>query len=128
MSFFFKKTKSEKTDASLDYQTIINDLNTVVESNTNLDIDYFIQKENIHLQHQEYYQEIKNEREISKYLKNDCEYTSEDARQYVNNLIKLSNSMPDMKAMIIENNDKVSKSILENKQSIDNIESTLQVL
>lgn len=47
MSLNFFKTKPNKTDASLDYKAVIGNLHVMDTAAANLDIDQFIQAENI---------------------------------------------------------------------------------
>lgn len=53
MSLNFFKKESKKTDASLSYGEIINNLRSIDNSNFSINVDQFIQSENINLrQHQ----------------------------------------------------------------------------
>lgn len=47
MSLNFFKTNPEKTDASLDYKSVLDNLNVMDNTATSLNIDQFIQNENI---------------------------------------------------------------------------------
>jgi hypothetical protein len=47
MSLNFFKTNPEKTDASLDYKSVLDNLNVMDNTITSLNIDQFIQNENI---------------------------------------------------------------------------------
>lgn len=47
MSLNFFKTNPEKTDASLDYKSVLDNLNDMDNTTTSLNIDQFIQNENI---------------------------------------------------------------------------------
>jgi hypothetical protein len=52
MSLNFFKTKAQKTDATLQFQTVVDNLNKSRDLDV-LNIDQFVQQENIHLsQHQ----------------------------------------------------------------------------
>lgn len=53
MSLNFFKTKTQKTDATLSFQAVLDSLDTKVDTADTLKIDRFVQQENIHLrQHQ----------------------------------------------------------------------------
>lgn len=47
MSLNFFKTNPEKTDASLDYKSVLDNLNVMDNTTASLNIDQFIQNENI---------------------------------------------------------------------------------
>jgi hypothetical protein len=55
-------------------------------------------------------------------------YTVRDTRMFVNSLIELSKTMPELKAKTIENNDQLASSIAQNKQTINIIQSTQRSL
>lgn len=53
MSLNFFKTKTQKTDATLSFQAVLDSLDKKVDAADTLKIDQFVQQENIHLrQHQ----------------------------------------------------------------------------
>ncbi|KAI8636884.1 hypothetical protein BD408DRAFT_448064 [Parasitella parasitica] len=125
MSLNFFKTKPAKTDASLDYESVINNLNAMDSSIAGLDIDQFIQNESILLgKHQDFYHnEKKNDAEaLPKQLQKDTQCAADDkTRALVNSYIELSKTMPDIKSEAIECNNQVKASILQNQKTIDDI-------
>jgi hypothetical protein len=67
-------------------------------------------------------------KDFPKKIDDSQKYTVQDTRLFVNSLIELSKTMPDLKAKTIENNDQLASSIAQNKQTINAIQSTQQSL
>ncbi|KAI8886361.1 hypothetical protein K501DRAFT_331310 [Backusella circina FSU 941] len=101
---FFKSEENKKTDCSITFNTVLSNLQNTSESN-NLDIDTFIQSENIDLrQHQKNYQK-KDTKEIAVNevltdLKDKKDITQEDGRRLVNTYIEFTETLPELQSNI----------------------------
>ncbi|GAN01681.1 hypothetical protein MAM1_0010c01115 [Mucor ambiguus] len=125
MSLNFFKTKPEKTDASLDYKAVIDNLHAMDTTAARLDIDQFIQAENILLgKHQEFYNDKKNDSEISpKKIDENTQLAADSAtRAIVNSFVQLSNNMPEIKSEAAECKRQVDALISHNQQTKAQIE------
>ncbi|KAL7321041.1 hypothetical protein PS15m_000861 [Mucor circinelloides] len=124
MSLNFFKTKSEKTDASLDYKSVLDNLHVMDKTTASLDIDQFVQTENILLGRlQEFYSDKKNDPEPSpKKIEKDAQLTADNnTRALVNAFILLSNTMPETKSEVAECNRQVEALISQNQQTLTQI-------
>ncbi|CAO0791001.1 unnamed protein product [Mucor circinelloides] len=124
MSLNFFKTKSEKTDASLDYKSVLDNLHVMENTTSSLDIDHFVQTENILLgRHQEFYNDKKSYPELSpKKIEKDAQLTADNnTRALVNAFILLSNTMPETKSEAAECNRQVEALISQNQQTLTQI-------
>ncbi|KAL9540637.1 hypothetical protein MBANPS3_009572 [Mucor bainieri] len=125
MSLNFFKTKPEKTDASLNYKAVIDNLHVMDATAASLDIDRFIQAENILLgKHQEFYSDKKSDPKLSpKKIDKDTQLAADDhTRAVVNSFIQLSHTMPEIKSEAAECHQQVEALISQNQQTKAQIE------
>ncbi|GAA5799282.1 hypothetical protein HPULCUR_004692 [Helicostylum pulchrum] len=141
MSLNFFKSTPQKTDASLEFKTVLSNLKEKNDT-TPLDIDKFIQHENINLgSHQgketksimstyvtnslllEFYNEAVKDTSAPHAINEKDQQTKENTRLLVNTLLELTKTMPEHKSKAIEYNEKVKLTLEQNNQTIDAIQS-----
>ncbi|KAK4517999.1 uncharacterized protein ATC70_001348 [Mucor velutinosus] len=125
MSLNIFKAKPEKTDASLNYKAVIDNLHVMDTTAASLNIDQFIQSENILLgKHQEFYGDKRDDSEFSpRKLDKDTQLAADGTtRALVNSFIQLSNAMPEIKSEAAECNQQVEASISQNQKTKAQIE------
>ncbi|KAG2232759.1 hypothetical protein INT48_001113 [Thamnidium elegans] len=123
MSLNFFKSTPQKTDASLEFKTVLSNLKEKNDT-TPLDIDKFIQQENVNLgSHQEFYKETVKDTEAPLAINENNQQTKENTRLLVNTLLELTKTMPELKSKAIEYNEKVEVTLEQNNQTIDTIQS-----
>ncbi|KAG2200080.1 hypothetical protein INT47_007725 [Mucor saturninus] len=122
MSLNFFASKTQKTDATLSFKSVLDSI-TNNKALAPLDIDAFIQQEDIHLgSHGDFYKvnakDIEAPRSISSEEK---DLTQQDTRVLVNSLLELSKTMPDIKAKALEYGDKMKVASDQNERTVVDI-------
>ncbi|OBZ91361.1 hypothetical protein A0J61_00618 [Choanephora cucurbitarum] len=124
MSLNFFKDRTTKTDATLHFSSVLDDLKKISTSSTPLDIDQFLKNADVQLeQDQSLYKEAVQEEELPTRLEVNKQYSVHNTRMLANTLLDLSKTLPEAKQKIAECKEEVKICLEKNTQIMKDMES-----